>query len=144
MLYKLKNKALDLKFNYKTTVVLLPEKSAKFISNLLIGLGLISVLFLPINSVVFKNLNFLGTLPFRFFWLILGIIILTPFYWTKFKNTKGVFIIQTLVYLSYLIVAIFFMVLYAFWCLFNIIIDKILNIINIEFSVIINLEKKII
>jgi hypothetical protein len=114
MLYKLKNKALDIKFDYKTTAVLLPEKIIKFISNLFIGLGLVSVLFLPINSIIFKSLNFLGTLPLRFFWLILGIMILTPFYWVKFKNTKGVFIIQTLVYLSYLIVAVLFMVLYAF------------------------------
>jgi len=114
LLYKLRNKNIDLKFNYKTTVVLLPERAIKFISNSLIGLGLLSILFLPINSIMFKNLDFLGILPFRFFWLILGILILTPFYWIKFKKTEGVFIIQTLVYLSYLIVSILFMILYAF------------------------------
>ena len=103
MFYKLRNRDIEIKFKHRNTFTLLSEKSIKIISVGYSILGLVSFILMPL----------IGTLPLRFLWLIGAIFVITPFYWRKYQQTKGVFSIQKYVYLSYFLAGILFMLIYS-------------------------------
>ncbi|MFC1801694.1 UbiA family prenyltransferase [Nanoarchaeota archaeon] len=115
LLYKLRyNKTIDMKLGNKTTVAVLPERLIKILAKTFFVIGFLSFVFLPLNSVMFEGLNFLGVLPLKFLWLIILGLVLGVFYWRLFKKKKGVFKVQTQLYLSYFILAILFLITYYF------------------------------
>ena len=112
LLYKFKNKKIEIKTNVKTTIVFLSEKSLKYISRSLFSIGILSAALLPINSIIFENLNFLGVLPFRFIWAITVYLALVKIGVSRYHRSKGMFKLQTFVYLSYIPASILFMLFY--------------------------------
>ncbi len=77
-LYKLGSKAVEKKAGYKSSIVVFGEKTIKLVANAALALGILSYLY-AIYS---------GVLPFKFAWLAVGSLLLTPLYWRTLADPQ--------------------------------------------------------
>ena len=87
-LYRLHSKKVEKKLNYKSSVTVFGKKSIRIISYISIAVGLLSYLFITLNSAFFPSLVYLGSLPIEFFyWGAINVLPL-PLYWNMLKDPE--------------------------------------------------------
>ena len=75
-LYKLGSKEVEKKAGYQSSIVVFGEKKIKFVANAAIALGVLAYLYAIYSAV----------LPFKFVWLAVGSLLLTPLYWKTLSD----------------------------------------------------------